>query len=145
MVEMPTREEKCLESVLCSKYDGNCTDKFHSDCNAAMGASFLTREIRRDPTSGRAELEADTRYVAMVLRDLGLEEGNTSCNSCCQTSECGRTLVAGRCDNTYLSLVQTCRSMHWHEGMQKSHDEGLGGTETCWSPLARATGWSDHV
>ena len=39
-----------------------------------MEASFLNRVIRWDPTPGRAELEADTRHVAMVLRDLGLEK-----------------------------------------------------------------------
>ena len=38
-----------------------------------METSFLNRVIRWDPASGRAELEADTRHVAMVLRDLGLE------------------------------------------------------------------------
>ena len=40
--------------------------------NTAMEASFLNRVIRCDPTSG-AELEADTRHVTMVFRDLGLE------------------------------------------------------------------------
>ena len=38
--------------------------------------SFLNRVTRRDPASGRAELEADTRHVAMVLRDLGLEKSS---------------------------------------------------------------------
>ena len=32
--------------------------------------------IRWDPASGRAELEADTRHGAMVLRDLGLEKSS---------------------------------------------------------------------
>ena len=57
-----------------SKYDGKSTGKFHSDGNTAMEASFLNGVIQWDPTSGRAELEADTRHVAMVLRDLGLEK-----------------------------------------------------------------------
>ena len=34
----------------------------------------LNRVIRWDPTSGRAELEADTRHVAMLLQDQGLEK-----------------------------------------------------------------------
>ena len=38
-----------------------------------MEASFVHRLIRLDPTSERVELEADTRHVAMVFRDLGLE------------------------------------------------------------------------
>ena len=43
-------------------------------CNTAMEASFLHRVIQWVPTPGRAELEADTRHVAMVLGDLGLEK-----------------------------------------------------------------------
>ena len=39
-----------------------------------MEASFLNRVIQWVPTPGRAELEADTRHVAMVLGDLGLEK-----------------------------------------------------------------------
>ena len=74
MVEMPTHEEKWFGSVSFSKYDGKCTEKFHSGGNTAMEASFLNRVIRRDPTSGWAGLETDTRHVAMVLRDLGLEK-----------------------------------------------------------------------
>ena len=74
MVEMPTREEKWFESVLYSKYDGKYTVKFHADGNIAMEASSLNRVIRWDLTSGRAELDADTRHVAMVLRYLGLEK-----------------------------------------------------------------------
>ena len=30
--------------------------------------------IRSDPASGRAEMKADTRHVAVALRDLGLEK-----------------------------------------------------------------------
>ena len=72
-VEMPTHEEKRFESVLFSKYDGMCTGKFHSDGHTAMEASLLNRVMQWDSTSGKAEfLEADTRHVAMVLRDLGL-------------------------------------------------------------------------
>ena len=39
-----------------------------------MEASFLNRVSRWDPTSGRAELEADTKHVATVLGDLGWEK-----------------------------------------------------------------------
>ena len=74
MEEMPTHEETWLKSVLFSKYDGKFTGKFLTDGNIAMEASFLNRVIRMDPTSGMAELEADTRHVAMVLRHLGLEK-----------------------------------------------------------------------
>ena len=52
MVEMPTHEEKWFEIVLLSKYDGKCTGNFDADVIAAMGASFLNRVIRWDPTSG---------------------------------------------------------------------------------------------
>ena len=68
VVEMPTHEEKWFESVLMSKCDGKCTGKFHSDGNTAIEASFLNRVIGWDPPSRRAELEADTRHVAMVRR-----------------------------------------------------------------------------
>ena len=74
MVEMPTDEEKWFECVLFSKYDGKCTGQLQSDGNTAMEASLLNRVIRWGPTPGSAELEADTRHVAMVLRDLGLEK-----------------------------------------------------------------------
>ena len=74
MVEMPIHEEKWFESVLFSKYDGMCTVKFKSDGNTAMEASFLNRVILWDSSSGRAVLEADTRHIAMVLRDLGLKK-----------------------------------------------------------------------
>ena len=60
------QEEKCIGSVLFSKYDGQCTEKSDSDGNTAMGASFLNRVIGWDPTSGRTVLEADTMHVAMV-------------------------------------------------------------------------------
>ena len=39
-------------------------------------ASFLNHVVRWDPTSGRAEMEVETRHVAMVLRDLGLEKSS---------------------------------------------------------------------
>ena len=68
MVEMPTHEEKWLESVLFSKYEGKCTVKFHSDGNTAMEASFLNRVVRWDPTSGRAELEASPVVTAVAKR-----------------------------------------------------------------------------
>ena len=56
-------EEKWFQSVL-----------FHRGGNTAMEASSTNRVIRWDPTPGRAESESDTRHVAMVLRDLGLEK-----------------------------------------------------------------------
>ena len=68
MARMPTHEEKRCESVSFSKYDGKCTGKFHSDGNIAMEASLLNRVIKWDPTSARAELEADTRHVAMARK-----------------------------------------------------------------------------
>ena len=43
MVEMPTHEVKWFESVLFWTYAGKCTEKFHSEGNIAMGASFLNR------------------------------------------------------------------------------------------------------
>ena len=53
---------------------GKCTGKVLSDRNTAKEASFLNLVIRWDSTSGRAESEADTRRVAIVFRDLGLEK-----------------------------------------------------------------------
>ena len=72
MVEVPTHEEKWFESVLFSQNDGKCTEKFHLDGSTTMETSFLSRVVRWDPTSGRAELVADPRHEATVLRDLGL-------------------------------------------------------------------------
>ena len=71
---MPTHEEKWFESVLFSRYDAKGRGKVHSDGSTAMEATFLNRVISWDLVSGRAELEADTRHVAMVLRDLKLEK-----------------------------------------------------------------------
>ena len=62
------------KASLLSKYDGMCTEKFHSDGNTAMEASFLNRVMRWDPTSGRAELVADMLRFAMLLRGLRLEK-----------------------------------------------------------------------
>ena len=76
MVEMPTNEEKWFESFLFSTYDGKCAEKFHSDDNTTTEASFLSGVIRSDLTSDKAELEADTRHVALVLRHLGLEKSS---------------------------------------------------------------------
>ena len=56
--------------------------------------------IRSDPASGRAEMEADTRHVAVALRDLGLEKVNSICNSCGPASEVGRTSAAGRSETS---------------------------------------------
>ena len=47
-------------------------ERFRAAGNTAMEASYLNRLIRWDPTSGMAELEADTRHVAVVLWELGL-------------------------------------------------------------------------
>ena len=58
--------------------------------------SFLNRVIRWDPASGRAELEADTRHVAKVLRDLGLEK---SSHVVALVGEVGRTSAAGKKKN----------------------------------------------
>ena len=59
--------------------------------------SFLNRVTRRDPASGRAELEADTRHVAMVLRHLGLEK---SALVVTLVGEVGRTSAAGRSETS---------------------------------------------
>ena len=61
---------------LFSKYDGKCTGSSIRIANTLTETSFLNRVIRWDPASGRAELKADTRHVAMVLRDLGLEKSS---------------------------------------------------------------------
>ena len=95
MVEMPTHEETWFESVLFLKYDAKCSGKFHSNGNIAMEASFQHGVIQWDSVSGRAELEADTRHVAMVLRVLGFGEIISSFNSCGQAPKVGRS-TAGR-------------------------------------------------
>ena len=41
MVETRTSEEKWFEGVLFSKYDGKCTEKFHSDGNILDGNFVL--------------------------------------------------------------------------------------------------------
>ena len=163
MADMPTHEEKWFARVLCSKYDGMRTGKFHSDGNTAMEVSFLNRVVRWDPAPGRAELEADTRHVAMVLPDLGIGQVNTSCNSCCKASEVRRTSIAGWCETSERSgyhvervshdarellvtdtsrLVIRCRLSSTRD--EESHDERPRGTQTCWAPLAKATSWSDR-
>ena len=49
-----------------------------------------------NPTSGRAELEADTRHVAMVLRDLELEKSTPFLTLFAKRPKSGeRLLLAG--------------------------------------------------
>ena len=88
MVEMPTHEEKWFESVSFSKYDGKCAgcdgifvfepcDPVGTPSSLSPSSSFsppLSPPPPLPPPSGWAELEADTRYGAVVLRDLGLGE-----------------------------------------------------------------------
>ena len=63
--------------VYCSRNTmEKCTGSSIRIANTLTETSFLNRVIRWDPASGRAELEADTRHVAMVLRDLGLEKSS---------------------------------------------------------------------
>ena len=46
-----------------------------------MEASCLNCVICWYPTSGKAELETDTRHVTMALRDLGLEKPSVRVSS----------------------------------------------------------------
>ena len=124
-VGVPTQEEKWFKSVLFSKHDGKCTEKFPSNGNGAMEASFLNRVIRWDPTSGRAGLEADTRHVAMVRRDLASEKSTLL------------MLVSGP-----SGLVICCRLSGTSD--EESNDERPRRTQTCWAILVRTTSWSDH-
>ena len=79
-----------------SKFDGKCTGKFHSYENILRETSFLNCVISWDPASGRAELEADTRHVAMVFRDLGLEKSSLVVTLVAKRPKSGRTSDAGR-------------------------------------------------
>ena len=137
----------------CSTYDGKCMEKLHSDGNTLTETSFMNRVIRLDPGSGRAELEADTRHVVMVLRDLGLEK-SSPVTPVAKRPKLEELLLAeakllNEGDTTlYRSagptrLVICCRLSGTRD--EKSHDEGLRGTQTCWTLLERATGWSNCV
>ena len=164
MVEMPTHEEKWFEGVLFSKYDGKCTEKFHSDGNILTETSFLNCVIRWDPASGRAELEADRRARCKGASRSGIGKVVSCCDSCGQASEVGRTSAADRSatsDRRGYHVVQVsydackllvsgpsrlvicCRLPGTRD--EKSHDEGPRGTQTCWTLLERATSWSNCV
>ena len=163
VVEIPAHEEKWFDMVLFSKYDGKCTGKFHSDGNTATEGSFYNRVIRWDPTSGRAELEADTRHVAMVLRDLGLEKSIPVVTPVAERPKseellplaCANSLKAGDTALYWsvtmrvnlLSLDRPDWSFAAGSGTvdEESHDERPQGTQTCWALLARATSQSDRV
>ena len=163
MVEMPTHEEKWLEGVLFSKNDGKCTEKCHLDGSTAMEASFLHRVLRRDPTSGRAELEAVTRHVAMALRDLGLEKATPVVTPVARRPKAEELLPPGvakllNAGNTtlyrsvasgvnYLSRDRPDLSFPAGPGTrdEEYHDERPRRTQTCWALLARAIGWSGRV
>ena len=58
-------EEFCSQNMM----ENECIEKFHLDGTTLTETSFLKRVPRWDPASGKAEFEADTRHVAMVLRD----------------------------------------------------------------------------
>ena len=122
-------------------------------CN---GSFVLEPLIWKKVTSGKAELEADTRHVAMVLRDLGLEksppvvalfdkrpsEDFLLLASAKHLNAEGTTLyksVTMRVN--YLSLGRpTCiRRKISGTSSEESHDEKLRGTQTCWALLARTT------
>ena len=109
-----------------------------------------------DPASGRAELEADTEHVAMVLRDLGLEKPSP-----------GVTLVAKRPKSEKLLLLAGVKPLNAEDatlyrssldrpflsfaagslvrGMKESHEKRRRGTQRCWTLLERATSWSNCV
>ena len=55
--------------------------------------TLLNRVIRWDPVLGRAELEADTRLVAMVLRDLGLETATPAVTLVAERPKCEELLL----------------------------------------------------
>ena len=120
----------------------------------ARGLSFLNRLTRWDPTFGRAALEAGTRHVAMVLRDLVLE----------QAAPVGRTSVAGRCETSERRGYHVVQASHDAREQTVSapsrlvircrisgtrgeefHAERPQGTPTWWALLAEATSWSDRV
>ena len=68
MAEMPAHEEKWFESVLFPKYDWKVHGKVPFRVQQSNESFVL--EARDLVGSGGAELEADTRHVAMVLRGL---------------------------------------------------------------------------
>ena len=117
-----------------------------------MEATFLNRVISSDLVSGRAELEADTRHVAMVLRDLKLEKAKPVA-----------TLVAKRPKSEELPLLTAAKPLNaedaglYHNAIEQdvcgpsgllvccrpcgtrdkeSHDKRLRGTQTCGTPPA---------
>ena len=137
MVEMPTHQQKWFKSVLFSKDDGKCTGKLHSDGNTAMEATFLNRVIRWDPVLGRAELEADTRHVAMVLRDLGLAIATPAVTRVAKRPNADDAALHSRNASELRLSVGTCRMLQLSGTRdEKSHNEGLRGTRTCWAPPA---------
>ena len=100
----------------------------------------------------------------MVLRDLGLEKSTRVVTLVAKRLKSKELLLLAGAkplsaeDTTldtsvtmrvnYLSL--DCPDLSFAAGpptrrMKKSHDEGPRETQTCWTPLERATGWSNRV
>ena len=151
MVEMPTRKEKWFSRNTME----HARRSFHSDGDTLTKTSFLNCVIRWDPASGRGELEADARHVAMVLRDPGLEKSSLVVTDACgQAPEVRRISPAGwreaserkgyhvvpvsynackllsrdRPDLSFAARLPGTRD-------EESHDEGPRGTQTCWTVL----------
>ena len=85
MVEKPTHEEKWFDSVLFSK--------------------------RLVLTSISAELEADTRHVAMVLRDLGLEKTTPVVTPVAKRPKSAELLLLARGKPVNAEDTTLCRSV----------------------------------
>ena len=129
-----------------------------------MVASFLNRVVWWDPTPGRAQLEADPRHVAMVLRDLELEKSTPVVTVIAKRSKSAELLLfagakplnseditlytSATMRVNYLSLDRPDLSFaagRQARGMTSPHDERPQGTQTCWTLRARATSWSNRV
>ena len=76
-----------------------------------MEATFLNRVIRWDPVLGRAELDADTRHVAMVLRDLGLAIATPAVTRVAKRPNADDAALHSRNASELLWTVGTCRML----------------------------------
>ena len=96
----------------------------------------------------RAEQEADTRHVVMVLRDLELEKSTIVVTPVAMRSKSEELLLLAGAKTFERRGYQVVLVMNYFVSGtrgEESHDRRPRGTQRCLTLLARATSCSDRV
>ena len=143
MVAMPTHEKFWFESVMFPKYN---PDGIISIQMATLQWNLVS--------SGRAELRADTRHVAMVLGGLGLEKSSSVVTPVAKRPKSEELLLLAGAKSLTAEDTTLYRSVSGPLRLvicgrlsgardETSHDHRLRETQTCWTLLVRATSSSN--